>query len=133
MNFVNQRASSINDDIEPFFFCLLPYLRGNSVGAENELGAAGHFSNGLDEMYSATGKIANDLLIMDNFMKHIQRGPMSFESSLYCRHGHFNAGTKSARLGKNNCFNCHIRLLIWRIQPRLSTDQLLSTLTNHIS
>src|SRR5688500_9957322 len=107
MDFVDERAGRIDHRGELFLFCLLPYLRGNSVRAEDNSGARGHFVNGLDEMHAASDKVPNNMPIMDNLMKYIDGRTMFLKSSLHRCQSHFHTGAESPRLSKNNLFDCH--------------------------
>ena len=40
-------------------------------------------------------------------MKHVERRAMLCEGSIDALDGHFDAGTKAARLGENHFFNRH--------------------------
>ena len=75
------------------------------MSAEDQSCAGGNFINGLNEMHAASDEVPNDVPIMDDLMKNIERRTMFLKGSLHCSQSHFNTSAEPPRLGKNNFFD----------------------------
>jgi hypothetical protein len=107
MNFLDQWAGRIDDDLQVFFFGLLPHRRSHSVSAENQLCAGGNLVDGFDEAHAAPGKVGNDMLVMYDFVKHVDRRAVTRQGSFHALNGHFDPGTKTARFCQYDLFHGH--------------------------
>ncbi len=77
------------------------------MSAEDYSGARGNFVHRLNEVHAASDEVPNDMPIMDNLMKYIERRAMLLKRPLYGRQSHFHTSAKTPGLGKNNLFDCH--------------------------
>ena len=67
------------------------------MGAENQHGAVRDFFNGFHENGAAAAKLLDDVSVVNNFMVHIDRRAISFQSQFDDIHGADHAGAKAAR------------------------------------
>jgi hypothetical protein len=77
------------------------------MSAEDYSGAGWNFVHRLNEMHAASDEVPNDMPIMDNLMKYIERWAMFLKRPLYSCQSHFHTGAKTPGLSKNNLFDCH--------------------------
>ena len=108
MNFFHQWAGSIDDEFQPFFFCLLPDRRRNAMRAEDQLCAGRDFIQRLNKTYTPASEVSDHMLVVNDFMEHIDRRPMPLERAFHRFNGHFHASTEPARLCQYDFCNCHI-------------------------
>ena len=96
MDFGDQRAGGVND----FQLARPGFIADggrHAVGAENQHGAVRDFFNGFHENGAAAAKLLDDVSVVNNFMVHIDRRAISFQSQFDDIHGADHAGAKAAR------------------------------------
>ena len=90
-----------------FVFGLLPDRRRDAVGAEDNIRTCRYFGDGVDKHDTFLFEIIDDILIVDDLMKHVERRAMLRQGPIDALDCHFDAGTKAAGLGENHFFNRH--------------------------
>jgi hypothetical protein len=63
--------------------------------------------NRLHKKHAATAEILHDVLVMDDFMEHVNRGAVSLQGSFNSLNSHLDSGTVAARLGYDNLEYSH--------------------------
>src|SRR5215471_13347110 len=99
MHLRNQRAGCINHR-QPTRFCLADHGLRNAMGAEYCQRAIGNLTQFLDEAGSLFLKVADDMLIVDDFMAHIDGLAGLLQRLLDNLDSAHHTGAKAARLSK---------------------------------
>jgi len=95
MDFGDEWAGGVNN-LQRARFGLITNDRGNTVGAENENGAMGHFGNGFDENGAAAAELLDDVGVVDDFVMHVDGRAIGFEGEFDNVHGANHTGAKAA-------------------------------------
>ena len=91
-------------------------LARNTMGAEDGDGAVRHLRQFLHEARALSLQTFNDVSIVDDFVAHVHRRPVSHKSALDNVDRPHKLGTKAARLSQLNL----------RIEPLQARDQIAS-------
>ena len=76
--------------------------------AEDQLCAGRDFIQRLNKTYTPASEVSDHMLVVNDFMEHIDRRPMPLERAFHRFNGHFHASTEPARLCQYDFCNCHI-------------------------
>src|SRR5262245_32983213 len=79
--------------------------------AEDHIRASRDLVDGIDENHAAFSQVAHHMLVMNNFVKHVERRPMPFQRPFHGLDRHLDTGAKTARLGQNNFFDRHVSVV----------------------
>jgi hypothetical protein len=97
VNFVNQWAGRI-DDIELTAFGISLDFTRHAMRAEDGHGAERDLVDLVDEDRAPRLQVIDDVMVVNDFMAHIDRGAKSLERPLDDLNGALDAGAEAARL-----------------------------------
>ena len=98
VDLVHQGTGCIDDNFDLLLFGFLPHRWRDAVRAQDQFGTSRHFINGLHKTHAASGKILDHVLVVNDFMKHVNRCAVSLKCSFHSLDGHLHACTVAARL-----------------------------------
>jgi hypothetical protein len=77
------------------------------MGAENQFGAAGYIVERLYKADSAAAKILDDMPVVNDFVKDVNRRTVAAQRSFHRLYSHFYASAESTRLRYDDFSYCH--------------------------
>jgi len=77
------------------------------MGAENNVRLRRDFVNRVYKDNAALLEVMNYMLVMNDFVKHVERRAMLLQRTLNRLDRHLHAGAKAARFGQDNFFDRH--------------------------
>src|SRR5262249_48483679 len=91
---------------------LLFYTLGNPMGAEDRMRIGRHIFELLHELHPFGLQGLNDVLVVNDFVPHVDRWPVAFKRALddfNCAH---HSGAETARLGQNHFHQAPLRIVL---------------------
>ena len=107
MNLFHQRAGGVDDDLYPPLTRFQEDSGRHAVGAQYEFSPRRNLGNRGDKNHSSLTKSMDDVLVVYDFMKNVDRRAEFFEGALDNGNRHLHAGAETSRAGQNNLLDCH--------------------------
>ena len=101
MHLRHQRAGGI-DRHQPARLSDSPDLRGHPMGRKEQHSPFGDLLHRIDKHRPLANKPLHDMLVVDDFMKHVDRGPIEADGCFERLDRHVHARTKTARTGQED-------------------------------
>ena len=98
MHLGHERAGGIEDIERPALGLLLHHAR-HAVGAENHRGAVRHLVQFIDEYRADGAQAIHDVLVVDDFVAHVDRRAEQHDGPLDDVDGAVHTGAESAGIG----------------------------------
>ena len=97
MNLGDQRTGGV-DNRQPAFLTLPAHFGGHAVRAENRPRAVRHLVQFLDENRAQFAQFLHDVLVVNDFLAHINRRPVQIQRDFHDVDGPHHAGAESTGL-----------------------------------